>query len=64
MQRLVSKPDDDGGRRQEWLDCLREIVQVWIAVFLFLFLTAFAASSCRVSVSLSLYLKGSTRALR
>ncbi|CAB1121398.1 unnamed protein product [Ectocarpus sp. CCAP 1310/34] len=28
MQRLVSKPEECGGTRQEWLDCLREMVEV------------------------------------
>lgn len=28
MQRLVSKAEGCGGTRQEWLDCLREIVEV------------------------------------
>lgn len=28
MQRLMSKPEESGGTRQEWLDCLREIVEV------------------------------------
>lgn len=28
MQRLVSKPEDGGGTRQEWLDCIRELVKV------------------------------------
>ncbi|CAN0144230.1 unnamed protein product, partial [Ectocarpus sp. 13 AM-2016] len=27
MQRLVSKPEEGGGTRQEWLDCLREMVE-------------------------------------
>lgn len=31
MQRLVSKAEESGGgTRQEWLDCLREIVEVGI----------------------------------
>lgn len=28
MQRLVSKAEDGGGTRQDWLDCLGEIVEV------------------------------------
>ncbi|CAN0099942.1 unnamed protein product, partial [Ectocarpus sp. 8 AP-2014] len=27
MQRLVSKPEECGGTRQDWLDCLREMVE-------------------------------------
>lgn len=30
MQRLVSKAEECGGTRQEWLDCLREIVEVGV----------------------------------
>lgn len=33
VKRLVSKAEDGGGTRQEWLDCLSEIVEVMMNAF-------------------------------